>query len=183
MSPPLLGKRQSTDQQVPLSSFPLRVAHPRPVNPPPTPLVDLTGREVVTPPPGKRPKISEPPPLFSSPVVISRRRPDLRGELTWQQAGCLAPPTVKHFGQKEFEALSVKEDPPSPLLESDEPESPKTLQRLDAFHEEPHPLLTSHDEDLEYEEDEEMEAYYCEACFCVPCLCYDQDETSVDPYE
>ena len=81
--------------------------------------------------------------------------------------------------------LEIPPTPP-PLLESDEPDSPppEKLQRRDAFHEPLSLLSTSQISDEEEDDlDRPMGSYYCEACFCVPCLCYEQDETSQDPYE
>ena len=117
---------------------------------------------------GKRDRTSGPPVAWSSPQLISRPRP--RNPLSVTQELPLV--------------LEIPPTPP-PLLESDEPDSPppEKLQRRDAFHEPPSLLSTSQLSDEEDDLDRPMGSYYCEACFCVPCLCYEQDETSQDPYE
>lgn len=180
-------------KDLPLSVLPERTARPRLVNPPPTSHVDLTGKDLGLPLLGKRPRTTEPGPVyFVDPVVMTRPslRADQRGSMTWKQAGWIRPPQEAHrLDPSELENPPTPKMAESPLLESDEPDSPppEKLRRLDAFHEVPHPSSTSHplrcDEDLSQEDDREMGSYYCEACFCVPCLCYEQDETSFDPYE
>ena len=68
---------------------------------------------------------------------------------------------------------------------------PRKLQRLDAMIESDLPsssssLMTDElldDSDLEFDEHDQECDYYCESCFCVPCLCYDADESQVDPFE
>ena len=119
---------------------------------------------------------SEPgPPLSSAPPTFPRRVVSL-----------LTPPL------QDYPDSPPPQDLPSTLSLEESP-PPKKMQRLNAIHELALPpsssnlmtdeLLESDEPDEEYCEHDLESDYYCESCFCVPCLCYEADESEQDPYE
>jgi len=159
---------------MPLQEPPLPPRRPRARSPPPTPLVDLSGQEnptILT-------KRSEPaPPLSLDPPTFPRRVVSL-----------LTPPP------QDYPDSPTPQDLPShPLQELTPSPPPQKMQRLDAMHEDVPPpsssslmtdeVLSSVDSDLEFSEHDLESDHYCESCFCVPCLCYEVDESEQDPFE
>lgn len=123
--------------------------------------------------------ISEPgPPLLLDPPTFPRRVVSL-----------LTPPPQDYPDSPPPQDLPSRPPPEEPLPSP----PPQKMRRLNAMHELALPLSSSNlttDEILESDEpdeeycDHDLESdYYCESCFCVPCLCYEADESEQDPFE